>query len=85
MEKQIALINKQTKRVENVLVVDSLDKDKIKAFETESCDVVAIKDSVAHINGLWDGKEFIPPTVEYLIEIGLVQPIIEVDKQIDLG
>ena len=83
MEKQIALVNKTTGRVENVLVVDFLDKEKIKAFETADCDVVAVKDSIPYLNGLWDGKEFSQPTEDYLIEIGLVQPVI--DDQTDLG
>jgi hypothetical protein len=93
MEKQIALVNKTTKRIENVLIVDSLDKDKIKAWETDQLEVIPVKGDSAYLNGLWDGENFIPPTEDYLIEIGLVQPVkielIEpvelVDNQTDLG
>lgn len=75
MEKQIALINKTTKRVINVLIVDSIDKDYIKQFNTDELDAVAVKDSTPYINGLWDGKEFIEPSDDYLIQIGLIQTI----------
>ena len=84
MEKQIALVNKTTKRVVNVLIVDSIDKDYIKQFATDELDAIAVKDSTPHINGLWDGKEFSQPTEDYLIEIGLVNPVV-IDDQTDLG
>jgi hypothetical protein len=80
MEKQIALINKTTKRVVNVLIVDSIDKDYIKQFSTDELDVVVVKDSIPHIYGLWNGKEFSEPTESYLIEIGLIQPIDQKEK-----
>lgn len=70
MEKQIALIRKSDNRVVNVLVVESLDKENIRAFATDELDVVAVGKSIPYINGLWDGKEFIPPTIDYLVEIG---------------
>ena len=72
MEKQIALVSKTDKRVINVLIVDSLDKSYIQQWATNEIDVVAVKDSTPHVNGLFDGKEFFPPTEEYLIEIGLI-------------
>lgn len=73
MEKQIALVRKSDNRVVNVLVVESLDKNKIQVFATEELDVVAVGLSIPYINGLWDGKEFIPPTIEYLVEMGLTK------------
>lgn len=73
MEKQIALVCKAHNRVMSVLVVDSLDKDNIKAFATDELDVVVVSKSIPYINGLWDGKEFIPPTIDYLVEIGLTK------------
>lgn len=85
MEKQIALVSKTDKRVLNVLVVDNLDKDYIAQFATAKCDVVAVKDTTPHINGLWDGKKFTEPTNDYLIEIGLVNPVEVIDDQVDLG
>jgi hypothetical protein len=80
MEKQIALVNKSNKRVVSVLVVDNLDKDYISQFATNECDVVALKDTIAYVNGLFDGKKFTPPTIDYLMEIGLVQPIEPTDE-----
>jgi hypothetical protein len=84
MEKQIALVSKATKRVLNVLVVDNLDKDYIAQWATDECDVIAVKDTTPYVNGLWDGKKFSQPTEDYLIEIGLVNPV-ETDDQTDLG
>jgi hypothetical protein len=72
MEKQIALVNKSTQRVENLLVVDSLEKSHIAAWETDALDVVAVKDSIPYVHGIWNGTEFTPPDNEYLIEIGLL-------------
>lgn len=82
MEKQIALVNKTNKRVVSVLVVDNLDTDYIAQFATNECDVVAVKDTTPHINGLWDGKVFTEPTNDYLIAIGLVTPIDETEQQL---
>jgi protein involved in polysaccharide export with SLBB domain len=72
MEKQIALVNKTNQRVVNILVVDSLDKSHINQWETNELDVIAVKDSIPYVNGLWDGKEFLPPDNEYLKEINLI-------------
>jgi hypothetical protein len=85
MEKHIALVNKNTKRVVNVLIVDSIDKDYIKQFATDELDAVVVKNSTPYINGLWDGKEFTEPTNDYLIEIGLVNPVEITEEQTDLG
>jgi hypothetical protein len=73
MEKQIALINKTNQRVVSVLVVDSLQKSHIEQWATDAIDVVAVKDSIPYVNGLWNGEEFSQPDNEYLISIGLVQ------------
>jgi predicted transcriptional regulator len=72
MEKQIALVNKTNQRVINILVVDSLDKSHINQWATNELDVIAVKNSIPYLNGLWDGKEFVPPDNEYLKEIGLI-------------
>jgi hypothetical protein len=77
MEKQIALVNKTNQRVISVLVVDSLDEDRIQPFATTECNVVPVTTSIPYVNGLWDGTNFIPPTNDYLIEIGLVSEEIE--------
>lgn len=72
MEKQIALIRKSDKRVDNILIVDSLEKSHIEQWATDSLDVVAVKDSIPYLHGLWDGKEFTAPDNDYLKSIGLV-------------
>lgn len=72
MEKQIALINKENKRVVSVLVVNSLEKSHIDQWATDELHVIAVKDSIPYVNGLWDGKEFIPPDNEHLKQIGLI-------------
>ena len=72
MEKQIALINKENKRVVSVLVVDSLERSHIDQWATDELHVIAVKDSTPYVNGLWDGKGFTPPDDDYLKSIGLV-------------
>lgn len=77
MEKQIALIRKSDNRVENVIVVDSLQKSHIDQWATAALDVVAVKDSIPYIYGLWDGEQFTAPDNEYLKSIGLLNDEIE--------
>jgi hypothetical protein len=72
MEKQIALVNKITKRVENVIVVNSLSKDELKSWTTDSLDAIPVTTGLVYVHGLYDGENFNPPTNEYLIEIGLI-------------
>lgn len=72
MEKQIALVRKSDQRVDSVLVVESLEKSHIAAWETDALDVIAVKDSIPYLHGIWDGKEFYAPDNEYLKSIGLV-------------
>ena len=73
MEKQIALVRKSDQRVDAVIVVDSLEKSHIEQWATDSLDVVAVKNSIPYLHGLWDGKEFTAPDNEYLKSIGLVK------------
>lgn len=73
MEKKIALIRKSDQRVDGIIVVDSLEKSHIEQWATDVLDVVPVKDSIAYVHGLWDGKEFHAPENEYLISIGLVK------------
>jgi hypothetical protein len=77
MEKQIALVRKSDQRVDNILVVDSLEKSHIAAWATDALDVVAVKDSIPYLHGLWDGTEFHAPDNEHLISIGLMIDAIE--------
>ena len=76
MEKQIALVNKTTNRVENIILVDSFDN--AQDWATPTLDAIPVENGkVAYLNGLWNGTEFIEPTNDYLIEIGLLNPIDE--------
>ena len=77
MEKQIALIRKSDNRVENVIVVDSLEKSHIAAWATDALEVIAVKDSIPYLHGLWNGEEFTAPDNQYLKSIGLVADIVE--------
>jgi hypothetical protein len=72
MEKQIALVRKSDQRVESILVVDSLEKSQITKWETDALDVIAVKDSIPYVHGLWDGTEFHTPDNEYLKSVGLI-------------
>jgi hypothetical protein len=76
MEKQIALVNKTTNRVENIIVVDSFDS--AQDWATSTLNAIPVEDGkVPYLNGLYDGTEFTEPTSDYLIEIGLLTPIDE--------
>jgi len=79
MEKQIALIDKATNRVKNVLVVESLDNDFIQAWANESTFVVPVTNSPAFVYGIYDGTTFATPEDGYLLEIGVLQPIEEIE------
>jgi hypothetical protein len=77
MEKQIALVRKSDSRVDNILVVESLEKSHIAAWATDALDVVGVKDSIPYLHGLWDGTEFHTPENEYLKSIGVLTDPIE--------
>lgn len=80
MEKQIALIDKATNRVKNVLVVETLENDFIQAWANESTLVVPITDSPAYVYGIYDGTTFTAPDEAYLLEIGVLQPSEEIEE-----
>lgn len=80
MEHKIALTKKSDQRVQSVIVVYSLEDLHIQQWATEDVDVVLVTDSVPYINGLWDGTNFHSPETEYLISIGVIQPI---NEQVD--
>jgi hypothetical protein len=76
MEKQIALVNKTTNRVENIIVVDSFDN--AQDWSTSTLDAIPLEnEKIAFVNGLYDGTDFTEPTNDYLVEIGLLTPIDE--------
>lgn len=79
MEKQIALIDKSTNRVKSVLVVETLENDFIQAWANETTLVVPITNSPAFVHGIYDGTSFATPEDSYLLEIGVLQPIEEIE------
>jgi hypothetical protein len=80
MEKQIALIDKATNRVKNVLVVETLDNDFIQAWANETTLVVPVTDTPAYVHGIFDGTTFATPDDVYLLEIGVLQPTEEIEE-----
>ena len=73
MEKHIALVRKSDQRVENILIVDSLNS--IDKWATDALDVVAVTDSTPYVHGLWDGTKFNEPEQEYLKSIGFIADV----------
>lgn len=70
MEQQLALVNKQTKRVENIIVVDSYDD--LELWATKEMAAVPIDNKTVYLFGTWDGKKFTAPDDEYLTSLGLL-------------
>ena len=71
MENKVALVNKQTKRVENIILVQSFD-DAFN-WNTDKVDAIPLQNNqVVHIYGLYDGEKFEEPTNEHLISIGVL-------------
>lgn len=77
MENRLALVDKKTKRVKDIILVESFDDAHL--WENDETLAIADEDSKAYVFGLWDGKSFKLPTEDYLIEIGISQPKEEVD------
>jgi hypothetical protein len=75
MEKHLALVNKNSKMVENIIIVDSYDNSS--DWENDSILAIADEEHTAILYGSWDGENFIPPTNEKLIELGILKPIEE--------
>lgn len=73
MENKVALVNKSTSRVENVIVVSSLDD--APNWETDTFSAIPIQENqTAYVYGIWDGTNFQIPENEYLISIGIINP-----------
>lgn len=73
METQLALVNKITNRVENIIIIDN--EETAGLWETDSVTAVVVKDSqTPYLHGIYDGKEFALPSNDYLIGIGLLNP-----------
>jgi hypothetical protein len=71
MENRVALVNRETKRVENIILVKSFD-DAFN-WNTDKVDAIPIQNNqVVYIYGLYDGKKFEQPTNEHLISIGVL-------------
>jgi hypothetical protein len=71
MENKVALVNKETKRVENIILVQSFD-DAFN-WNTDKVDAIPVQNNqVVYIYGLYDGENFEEPTNEHLISIGVL-------------
>lgn len=75
MENHLVLIDKKTKTIKQIILVESFDN----ASDWENADTLAIPDfnHSAYLYGSWDGENFIAPTNEKLIELGILKPIEE--------
>jgi hypothetical protein len=72
MEKLAALINIETNRVENVIVVS--DENHIDSFCNENQKCVEVKQNQYPFRyGIFDGTDFIPPEDEFLLSLGLIE------------
>lgn len=73
MEKHLALVDKNTKMIKSIIVVESYDN----TIDWEDKSTLAIPDEnhIAILYGSWDGENFIEPTEETLIELGVSTPI----------
>lgn len=73
MENHLALIDKKTKIIKSIIIVESFDN----ITSWENADTVAIPDPdhSAILYGSWDGKKFKAPTNDFLIELGILKPV----------
>ena len=73
MEKLAALVNKESKRVESVIVLSN--ESDIDHFANDKLDAILVPQSQsAFVYGIYDGEEFFAPEDDYLIQLGLVKP-----------
>lgn len=81
MENHLVLVDKKTNMIKQIILVESFDN----ASDWENSETLAIPDKQhsAHLYGSWDGKNFIQPTNEKLIELGLLKPIEEQPEEIN--
>lgn len=80
MENKVALVNKETKRVENIILVESFDD--APSWSNSKIDAIPIQDGqVVYIYGTYDGSKFEEPTNEYLISIGVLAEEAAVEVQ----
>lgn len=77
MENLLALVDKKTKVIQNIILVESFDDAHLWANENTLA--IPDEDHEAILYGTWDGKKFKAPTEAYLIEIGVSKPVEEVD------
>jgi hypothetical protein len=73
MENHLTLIDKKTKMIKQIILVESYDD----ISDWGNADTLAIPDPdhLAILYGSWDGEDFIAPTNERLIELGLLKPV----------
>lgn len=73
MENRLALIDKKTKMIKSIILVESFDD--VSAWENDETIAIPDSDYSAILYGSWDGKKFKAPTNEVLIELGIMNPI----------
>lgn len=70
MEIYYALL--KNNRVENIIVMDSIDDEAVALFaEVEGYDAFKTVTEKPAIHSLFDGKKFTAPDLDYLYEIGV--------------
>lgn len=76
MENHLVLIDKKSKIIKSIILVESFDD--ISAWVNADTLAIPDPDHSAILYGTWDGKNFIAPTNEKLIELGLTEePVID--------
>lgn len=75
MENHLALVDKKSKMIKSIILVESFDD--ISAWI--NADTIAIPDPEhsAILYGTWDGEDFIAPSEETLIALGISKPVEE--------
>lgn len=71
MENKVALVDKETKRVQNIILVESFDD--APNWSTSKVDAIPVQDGqIAYIYGTYNGENFEEPTNDYLESIGVL-------------
>ena len=75
MENHLVLVDKKSKMIKSIILVESFDD--VSAWINADTLAIPDPDHSAILYGTWDGEDFIPPTNETLIELGISKPVEE--------
>lgn len=75
MENHLALVDKKTKIIKSIILVESFDD--ISAWVNADTLAIPDPDHLAILYGTWDGEDFIAPSEQTLIELGISKPVEE--------